>query len=187
MSETEGGFQVRERRRFVTAAEESDGGTGGQGEGGTGGQGDKASAMPEQPGSSESEKAPEPGPAQSEGQPTSGASDSSAASPTDVQEDEGEHEHEHEQAGMPEITVSGVLQFTMASLSQMAWQNMGLLAGPSTGKLERKLPEARMAIDGFAALLPVISSELQDRDKRELHTLLSNLRLNYLEQQKRKE
>jgi hypothetical protein len=90
-------------------------------------------------------------------------------------------------SGMPDISVFGVLQFTVGTLSQLAWQGMGLIANSATGKLEPRMAEARMAIDALRALVPVMSSSLDESSRRELQTLLSNLQLNYVEQAKRRE
>jgi uncharacterized protein DUF1844 len=90
-------------------------------------------------------------------------------------------------SGMPDISVFGVLQFTVGTLSQLAWQGMGLIANSATGKLDLRMAEARMAIDALRALVPVMSPSLDESSRRELQTLLSNLQLNYVEQAKRRE
>ena len=59
---------------------------------------------------------------------------------------------------------------------------MGLVRDPVTRQTERHLDEAQLAIDAAAALADLIRSRLPDAERRELETLLTNLRLNYVEQ-----
>jgi hypothetical protein len=49
--------------------------------------------------------------------------------------------------------------------------------------VERNLDDARLAIDAVAALLEHLRSRLPDTEQREFETLLTNLRLNFVEQQ----
>lgn len=87
--------------------------------------------------------------------------------------------------GVPEISTVSLLYFTIVNLSHQAWQDMGLLPNATTGKVERKLADARLAVDAIGALTPLISPQLEDADRRQLQTQLANLRLNYVEQAKR--
>ena len=68
-------------------------------------------------------------------------------------------------------------------LATSAWQAMGLIPDPATHRVERNLDDARLAIDAAAALLQTLRPRLSDAEQREFDTLLTNLRLNFVEQQ----
>ena len=53
---------------------------------------------------------------------------------------------------------------------------------PTTKKIERRLDDAQLAIDGAAALIDLVSARVTDAERRELNTMLMNLRINYVEQ-----
>lgn len=86
---------------------------------------------------------------------------------------------------MPDISTAGFMQFMLANLYQLGWQNLGLVPNQVTGKVEANLPDARLAIDGYGALLSVLSPRLEEVARREMQTALSNLRINFMEQSKR--
>ncbi len=86
---------------------------------------------------------------------------------------------------MPDISTAGFMQFMLANLYQLGWQNLGLVPNQVTGKVEANLPDARLAIDGYGALLSVLSPRLDEVARREMQTALSNLRINFMEQSKR--
>lgn len=67
-------------------------------------------------------------------------------------------------------------------LASKAWEAMGLVPDPATKKIERRLDDAQLAIDGVAALVDLVSVRLGDAERRELNTMLMNLRLNYVDQ-----
>jgi len=83
------------------------------------------------------------------------------------------------------VDVRAVVLTCISLLASKAWEAMGLVPDPATKKIERHLDEARMAIDAAAALVDLIKEQLQDRERRELETMLTNLRLNYVEQRAR--
>lgn len=71
-------------------------------------------------------------------------------------------------------------------LSSQAWQNLGLLADPQTGEAQQNLAEAKVAIDAvsdLAARLESAPESVIPADmRRDLRTLLNDLRLNYVSQ-----
>jgi hypothetical protein len=69
-------------------------------------------------------------------------------------------------------------------MSAIAWQKLGLQPDFMTGKLEKNLEEAKVAIDLTTHLASFIEPRLEDDDKREIHNLVRNLRLNYVEKAK---
>ncbi len=71
-------------------------------------------------------------------------------------------------------------------LSSQAWQKLGLLADPQTGEAAPDLAEAKVAIDtvgDLAARLETAPEDVISADmRRDLRTLLNDLRLNYVSQ-----
>jgi hypothetical protein len=71
-------------------------------------------------------------------------------------------------------------------LSSQAWQKLGLLADPQTGEAQPDLAEAKVAIDAvgdLAARLETAPETVISADmRRDLRTLLNDLRLNYVSQ-----
>jgi len=80
------------------------------------------------------------------------------------------------------IDAPAVVLTCITLLASKAWEAMGLVPDPVTTQIERHLDEAQLAIDAAAALADLIRNRLPDAERRELETLLTNLRLNYVEQ-----
>ena len=80
------------------------------------------------------------------------------------------------------VTVSGILRMTVGLLAEKAWAGIGLAPDPMTGQIARNLDEARRAIDVLNDLAKHLDADLAPEEKRELQTLLTNLRLNYVRQ-----
>jgi hypothetical protein len=76
-----------------------------------------------------------------------------------------------------------LVRWCVTLLATSAWQAMGLIPDPSTHRVERNLDDARLAIDAAAALIEHLRPRLPDTEQREFETLLTNLRLNFVEQQ----
>lgn len=82
------------------------------------------------------------------------------------------------------LSVYALLAATMDQFASVAWQKMGLQPDPFTGKIERNLAEAKVAIDVCAQVGSHLDETLDEDDRREVHNLLRNLRLNYVEKAK---
>jgi hypothetical protein len=82
---------------------------------------------------------------------------------------------------MPDLSVPGALRFCIETLQGLAWIKMGLVATPGSGKIEKDLPEARIAIDATADLVARLDPLLSEGERRELQTMLSNLRINFVQ------
>lgn len=69
-------------------------------------------------------------------------------------------------------------------LTQQSWQKLGLLADPQTGEATPDLAEAKVAIDAVTDLAGHLEkapeSVVPAAMRRELRTLLNDLRLNYV-------
>ena len=66
-------------------------------------------------------------------------------------------------------------------LGAKAWQGMGLVPNPGSGKIEKDLRDAKIAIDAFSAVLEAMRPQLEAQVLRDTETLLTTLRLNFVE------
>lgn len=82
------------------------------------------------------------------------------------------------------IGVYDLLAVMLDQCGSVAWQKLGLQPDPITGKIEKDLAEAKIAIDVCAYLSDQLEATLDDDDRREVHNLVRNLRLNYVEKTK---
>ena len=77
-----------------------------------------------------------------------------------------------------------LIGYCLNLLASQAWQKLGLLADPQTGEAKPDLAEAKVAIDvvgDLAARLDAAPDALVPAEmRRELRTLLNDLRLNYV-------
>lgn len=79
------------------------------------------------------------------------------------------------------ISVYQVISAMTDQMAAIAWQKLGLQPDFMTGKIEADFDEAKVAIDLTTQLASFIEPQLDESDKRELHNLIRNLRLNYVE------
>ena len=82
----------------------------------------------------------------------------------------------------------GLAAYVTGLIASDAWQKMGLIADPSTGKTAKDLEQARFSIDCTAAIIGVIEqnpSSVPAELRRDLQRVLNDLRLNFIEQSKR--
>lgn len=84
------------------------------------------------------------------------------------------------EAALPEV--KSLLATCISLLAGKAWEAMGLVPDPTTKKIERKLEDAQLAIDAAAALADLVRPRLSEAERREVEVLVSNLRLNFVEQ-----
>lgn len=82
--------------------------------------------------------------------------------------------------------VYSLLGYCISLLSTEAWRALGLIANPQTGEAKADLVQAKVAIDAvgdLAARLETAPAEvLPPNFRREMLTLLNDLRLNYVAQ-----
>jgi hypothetical protein len=82
----------------------------------------------------------------------------------------------------------GLVTYAIGLLASDAWQRLGLIANPMTGKAEKDLAQARVGIDCVASLISVIDvaeSNLPESLRNDLRRVLSDLRVNFVEQSRR--
>jgi uncharacterized protein DUF1844 len=66
-------------------------------------------------------------------------------------------------------------------LAAKAWEGMGLVPNPATNKIQKDLQDARTAIDAYAAIFEALRAQIDDQPRREMESLLTTLRLNFVE------
>ncbi len=83
-------------------------------------------------------------------------------------------------------TTYDLLGYCINLLASQAWQKLGLLADPQTGEAQPDLAEAKIAIDAvgdLASRLEAAPGGMVPADlRRDLKTLVNDLRLNYVSQ-----
>lgn len=98
--------------------------------------------------------------------------------------DSEEELHEDAMLGSQSPGTYDLLGYCLNLMASQAWQKLGLLADPQTGEAKPDLVEAKVAIDvvgDLAARLESAPLDLIPADmRRELRTLLNDLRLNYV-------
>jgi hypothetical protein len=82
---------------------------------------------------------------------------------------------------MADLTVYDTLRFMVNLLGQQAWIHLGLVMAPGKQEIEQDLTQARVAIDTLAAVAEQLQPDASEEEKRELESLLSNLRVNYVQ------
>jgi Domain of unknown function (DUF1844) len=69
----------------------------------------------------------------------------------------------------------------LSLLAAKAWEGMGLVPNPATNKIHKDLADARIAIDAYGAIFEAVRVHIDEQPRREMETLLTTLRLNFVE------
>jgi hypothetical protein len=85
-----------------------------------------------------------------------------------------------EQAPMPEMRTEDALRFAIGIFNDLAWIKLGIHANPG-GETVTDLPQAQLAIDAIAALVPLSEGRFEANEVRDLKNLLSTLQMNYVQ------
>lgn len=92
---------------------------------------------------------------------------------------EGEEEIIKElQEEIDKLTTKDIITRMMMSLSSFAYKKMGLPVGVNDKYKDRQ--QAKLAVDGFDALLKVILDEVSAEERENLKSSLSNLQINFV-------
>ena len=89
------------------------------------------------------------------------------------------------EGSLPDGDLYGLLATMVTVLAGAAWPALGLVPNPATGKVERRLVEARLAIDLCAFITERLAGHLPADALSALQQAVANLKLNFVEQQKR--
>jgi hypothetical protein len=79
------------------------------------------------------------------------------------------------------IDVYAFIAVIVDQMASIAWQKLGLQPDMGTGQIEKDLGQAKVAIDITTHLSTFIEPQLEDEDRRRIHTLIRDLRLNYVQ------
>ena len=82
----------------------------------------------------------------------------------------------------PRLAANDRLLMCIDILHQGAWIALGLVNDPVTNQVEKNLDEARVLIDAVSDLATRIEPRVDASIQRDLRTLVSNLRVNYVNQ-----
>ncbi|OQX91565.1 MAG: hypothetical protein B6D58_07425 [candidate division Zixibacteria bacterium 4484_95] len=75
----------------------------------------------------------------------------------------------------------------LLSFQASAWQQMGKVVSPLTGKIERNLEMAKSSIDILGMLENKTKGNLTEHEEKFLRQVLTELRMNYVEELKKAE
>ena len=79
------------------------------------------------------------------------------------------------------LAARDLLMWFLSLLAAKAWEGMGLVPNPATNKIGKDLADARIAIDAYGAIFDAVRAQLDEQPRREMETLLTTLRLNFVE------
>ncbi len=79
------------------------------------------------------------------------------------------------------LSVYTMVTIMVEQMAGLAWQKLGLQPDPITGTIAKDLEEAKLAIDLCTHLAAVIEPKLDEEDKRQIHSLVRDLRINYVQ------
>ncbi len=71
------------------------------------------------------------------------------------------------------------------SLQAQAWQSLGKVASPQTGKVERSMEQAKFAIDMLDMLQRKTKGNVSEDEAKLLEHAIYELRMNYVEESKK--
>ncbi len=99
-----------------------------------------------------------------------------------AEQDEVREETTAEEPVMPKPDVYALVQMSVAQFAALAWIKMGLQADPFSNKIEKDLEQARAAVDMVGVLAEKLLPRLHGQPARDLQSLLTDLRLNFVRQ-----
>lgn len=79
-----------------------------------------------------------------------------------------------------QATVYELILYAFNLLTGYAWQAMGYVVNPTTGKTEVNLEEAKIAIDCADFLAGKLSTHVEPEVRKEVERVLRDLKLNYV-------
>lgn len=82
------------------------------------------------------------------------------------------------------LSVYAVITAFVDQMAMVAWQKLGLQPDMITGVVHKDIEEAKVAIDIATHLAAFVEPRLDEEDKRTMHNLIRDLRMNYVEQNK---
>ena len=86
-----------------------------------------------------------------------------------------------------EPTTGHLIPYVLEMLRYQAWVGMGKIVNPQTQAIDRNLEAARMAIDLLVELETKTEGNRSEPESKLLQSVLTELRLNFVEEQKKPE
>lgn len=80
------------------------------------------------------------------------------------------------------VDVYEVFGVMLSQLAEIAWTKLGLRPDLATRRIERDLDQARVTIDLIGQIVDLLEPKLDDEDKRQVRNLVSDLKMNYVNQ-----
>lgn len=78
------------------------------------------------------------------------------------------------------VDVYAVITTMVDTMATLAWIKLGLQPDFATGQVAKDLEQAKVAIDLTTHLASFIEPKLDEDDKRRMHSLVRDLRMNYV-------
>lgn len=75
----------------------------------------------------------------------------------------------------------------ISSLATACWQQLGKIANPLTGKLERNLDQAKISIEILNMLKEKTKGNLTPEEENFIENTIANLQINYADEVKKEE
>jgi hypothetical protein len=82
------------------------------------------------------------------------------------------------------VDVYTVVTAMVDQMAALAWQKLGMQPDFMTGRIVKDLDQAKVAIDLCSHLATFIEPRLDESDRRKLHSLIRDLRINYVDKTK---
>ncbi|MFX0162577.1 MAG: DUF1844 domain-containing protein [Candidatus Hodarchaeota archaeon] len=99
------------------------------------------------------------------------------------QETSGDEERSGTVVNIAFLDTYTLMRVFIGLLANQAWQDVGLVMNPQTQKTEKNIERAKIAIDCIAFLIEKLEPQLQNEEKEKLRSLLTDLQLNFVQQQ----
>lgn len=85
---------------------------------------------------------------------------------------------------MADLDIYAVLRMMIGMVAEQAWISLGLRVAEGAQEPETDLEQARVAIDTLEFIQQKLQPQLEQDENRELKTLISNLQMNFVQQNK---
>jgi uncharacterized protein DUF1844 len=79
------------------------------------------------------------------------------------------------------LPAADLLTSFLSLMAMKAWEGMGLVPNPISGKTEKNLEDARLAIDAYAAVFELLRPRIDEGERREIENSLTMLRVNFVD------
>ncbi len=100
------------------------------------------------------------------------------------EETSSEQERQSGQTGetveVPPLDVYGMIKWVLGLMASSAWQYMGLMPNPASGKIEKDMLQAKVAIDVAVFLGDKIANHLPEDERKNIRNLINDLQVNFV-------